>query len=186
MLMALFYWLLIQPGYMNWGATAAEINMKLPGDELISVNRIVSTRAINIQATKEKIWPWIAQTGQNRGGFSSYYWLENLFGAKMVNADSVIAMWQNPQPGDTVYYGRNQGYAIVSLVKKNEFYSLGGWTFYLQPVDTANTRLIIRYPSMEVRQSKFNMAYYYSLFEPLHFIMETGMMMGIKHRAENQ
>ena len=92
--------------------------MKLPGDALISPNRIVSTRAINIHAQKERVWPWIAQTGQNRGGFNSYYWLENLFGAQMVNTRSIHREWQNPQPGDTVYYGKNELYALVALVKR--------------------------------------------------------------------
>ena len=184
LLIALVYWFLIHPSYMNWGATSAEIKMNFPGNELISSNRIISTRAININARKEKIWPWIAQTGQNRGGFNSYYWLENLFAAKMINADRVHPEWQNPQPGDTVYYGKNEGYAIVSFAKSNEYYSLSGWTFLLQKIDSANTRLIVRYPSMEVKQSKFAKLYYYGLFEPLHFIMETGMMMGIKQKAE--
>ncbi|MCW3081082.1 hypothetical protein [Segetibacter sp.] len=185
-LIALVYWSLIRAIHINWGATPADVSMSLPGGEFISSNRIVSTRAITIHATKEEIWPWIAQTGQNRGGFNSYYWLENLFGAKMVNADSAHSEWQNPQPGDTVYYGKNEGYAVVSLVKLNEYYSLGGWTFYLQPLDANNTRLIVRYPSMEIRQSKLATLYYYGLFEPLHFIMESGMMIGIKQRAEKQ
>jgi hypothetical protein len=100
---ALIYWFFIHPKYINWGATSTEINMKFPIDEFVSPKRIVSTRPIIINATKEKIWPWIAQTGQNRGGFNSYYWLENLFGAKMVNANSIHpeSEWQNPQPGDT-------------------------------------------------------------------------------------
>ena len=183
---AIVYWTFIRPLHINWGATSAEMKMKLPGDELISSNRIVSTRAINMNAPKEKVWPWIAQTGQNRGGFNSYYWLENLFGAKMVNAKTIHAEWQNPQPGDTVYYGKNEGYAIVSLAKPNEYYSLNGWTFYLQAIDTENTRLIVRYPSMEVKQNKFTTVYYYGLFESLHFIMESGMMMGIKQRAERK
>lgn len=183
---ALIYWIFIRPIHINWGATRAEVNMRIPGGELISTNRIVSTRAINIHAAKEKVWPWIAQTGQNRGGFNSYYWLENLFGAKMVNADSAHPEWQNPQPGDTVYLGKNEPYILVSLTKFNEYYSLGGWTFYLQPVDAGNTRLLVRYPSMEVRQSKLMTLYYYGLFEPLHFIMESGMMMGIKQKAERQ
>ena len=185
-LIAVVYWGFIHPAYMNWGATSAEIKMTLPGDELISSNRIVSTRAIKINASKEKIWPWFAQTGQNRGGFNSYYWLENLFGAKMVNANILHPEWQNPLPGDTVYYGKNEGYALVALVQKNEYYSLSGWTFYLHTIDTATARLIVRYPSMEVRQSKLTKLYYYGLFEPLHFIMETGMMMGIKQKAERQ
>jgi hypothetical protein len=186
LLIILGYWIFIRPAHISWGATSTEINRKVPGDELISFNRIVSTRAINIQSSKEKIWPWIAQTEQNRGGFNSYYWLENLFGAKMKNADTINLLWQNPKPGDTVYYGKNQGYALVALVKPNEYYSLGGWTFFLQKIDTANTKLIIRYPSMEVRQSNFAKMYYYTLFEPLHFIMESGMMMGIKQKAERK
>jgi hypothetical protein len=183
---ALVYWTFIRPQYINWGATSAEISMKFPVDEFISPNKIVSTRAININTTKEKIWPWIAQTGQNRGGFNSYCWLENLFGAKMVNAVTVHPEWQNPQPGDTVYLGKNEPYIFVTLAKPNEYYSLDGWMFYLQAIDTVNTRLIVRYPSMEVRQSKFTTAYYYGLFESLHFIMESGMMMGIKERAERE
>ena len=183
---ALIYWIIIRPQHINWGATSAEINSKFPINEFISTNRIVSIRAIDIGAAKEKIWPWIAQTGQNRGGFNSYYWLENLFAAKMVNADSIHPEWQNPTAGDTVYYGKNEGYAIVSFSRPNEYYSLSGWSLLLQKIDLANTRLIVRYPSMEIKQSKFITAYYYALFEPLHFIMESGMMMGIKQKAERK
>ena len=49
---ALLYWIFIRPVHMNWGAASEEINMKLPGDELISSNRIVSTRAITIHEPK--------------------------------------------------------------------------------------------------------------------------------------
>jgi hypothetical protein len=183
-LIALVYWIFVRPAHISWGATAAELQMKMPSDELISPNRIVSTRAINIKAAKEKVWPWIAQTGQNRGGFNSYYWLENLFAANMHNADSIVSQWQSPQPGDTIYYGEGQGYELISMVKQNEYYSLGGWTFYLDSIDTDNTRLIVRYPSMEVKQNVVMKIFYYGLFEPLHFIMESGMMMGIKQKAE--
>jgi hypothetical protein len=185
-LIALVYWVFIRPVHISWGATAAEQQMKMPADELISTNRIVSTRAINIDAAKEKIWPWIAQTGQNRGGFNSYYWLENLFAAKMYNADSIVPEWQNPQPGDTVYYGEGEGYELISMIKPNQYYSLGGWTLYLDSIDAGNTRLIVRYPSMEVKQNRLMKVYYYGLFEPLHFIMESGMIMGIKQRAEGK
>jgi hypothetical protein len=184
LLVALAYWLFIRPSHFNWGATKDELENKFPLEEFISPNRVVSIRVINIDAPTKNIYPWIAQTGQNRGGFNSYYWLENLFGAKMKNANDIHPEWQRPQPGDTVYYGKNQGYGLVSLVKPNEYYSLQGWTFYLLPLDAQHTRLLVRYPSMEVRQSGFAKFYYYTLFESLHFIMETGMMMGIKQKAE--
>jgi hypothetical protein len=185
-IIALIYWVFIRPQNNNWGATSAEISAKMLEDDSISPNRVVSTRAITIHATKENVWTFVAQTGQNRGGFNSYYWLENLFGAKMVNNDIPNPEWQNPQVGDSVYYGHNQPFTLVSLVKPNEYYSLGGWAFHLKPIDSNNTRLIVRYPSMEIKQSTFSTAYYYALFEPLHFIMESGMMMGIKQRAERQ
>ena len=180
------YWVFIRPKNMNWGASETEINMKFGFKEYISPNRVISTRAIDIKASKENVWTFVAQTGQNRGGFNSYYWLENLFGAKMINNDVPNPKWQNPQVGDSVYYGHKQPFTQVTSVKKNEYYSLGGWFFYLQPLDSNHTRLIVRYPSMEIKQSKFTTIYYYGLFEPLHFIMESGMMMGIKRRAERQ
>jgi hypothetical protein len=179
------YWVFIRPKNRDWGATKEEINMEFPFKEYISPNRIISTRAINIKASKQNVWIFVAQTGQNRGGFNSYYWLENLFGAKMVNNYIPNPKWQNPQVGDNVYYGHNQPFTKITYVKRNEYYSLSGWTFYLKSLDSSNTRLIVRYPSMEIKQSKFNSMYYYTLFEPLHFIMESGMMMGIKQRAES-
>lgn len=185
-IIALAYWIFIRPQNNNWGATSLEINEKFAFKEYISPNRIISTRAINIKASKENVWTFVAQTGQNRGGFNSYYWLENLFGARMVNNDIPNSKWQNPKVGDSVYYGYHQPFTKVTFVKKNEYYSLGGWVFYLQPIDNLNTRLIVRYPSMEIKQSKFATIYYYGLFEPLHFIMESGMMMGIKQKAERQ
>ena len=186
LIIAFVYWIFIRPKNNNWGATSAEKKMEFPIIETISKNRIISTRAININASKENVWTFVAQTGQNRGGFNSYYWLENLFGAKMINNDIPNPKWQNPKVGDTVYYGYNQPFTKVTFVKPNEYYSLGGWLFYLKPIDAVNTRLIVRYPSMEIKQSNFAKIYYYGLFEPLHFIMESGMMMGIKQRAECQ
>jgi hypothetical protein len=180
----LIYWLAIRPFYFNWGASEKEVKMELPADQWMSARAVVSTRAINIRADNTRVYPWIAQTGQNRGGFNSYTWLENLFGAEMVNASTIHKEWQAPQPGDTVYYGKNQFYGLISITKENEYYAIGGWTFYIRPVGESATRLIVRYPSMNVKQGGLNAVYYYCLFEPLHFTMETGMMMGIKKKAE--
>ena len=79
-IIAFIYWVFIRPKNNNWGATSAEISAKMLEDDSISPNRVVSTRAITINATKENVWTFVAQTGQNLGGFNSYYWLENLFG----------------------------------------------------------------------------------------------------------
>lgn len=58
-----------------------------------------------------------------------------------------------------------------------------GWEWYLQPLDGDRTRLIVRYP-FDWSGSTPLMLFYFTTFEPAHFIMESGMMMGIKTRSE--
>ena len=54
---------------LNWGATAAEAESRLPGDELLEGADGVATRAITIEAPASAVWPWIAQMGPSpRGG----------------------------------------------------------------------------------------------------------------------
>jgi hypothetical protein len=66
---------------------------------------------------------------------------------------------------------------------------LEGWgSFVLQPVDDSTTRILARTrgsgtPSfLGVTLSPLNLL----VFEPAHFIMETGMLKGIKARAERR
>jgi hypothetical protein len=42
-----------------------------------------AARAVTIDAPVEDVWPWLAQIGQDRAGFYSYEWLENLAGCRM-------------------------------------------------------------------------------------------------------
>ena len=49
------------------------------------------------------LWPWLAQLGQDRGGFYSYQWLENLAGCQMENADRIRPKWQHRALGETVH-----------------------------------------------------------------------------------
>jgi hypothetical protein len=75
-------------------------------------------------------------------------------------------------------------YAHVDMIEPGRYFSMGGWTFSLQPVDGQTTRFIVRYPSPGIK-TLGDRLYYYPIFEPAHFVMESGMMMGIKHRAES-
>jgi hypothetical protein len=58
-----------------------------------------------------------------------------------------------------------------------------GWTWVLEPASEGATRLIVRYPFV-VGADLLGKFFYYAWFEPAHFVMESGMMMGIKQRAE--
>ena len=66
------YILVGRPRQLRWGATDEESEGPLPGDDLIEKADLIATRAITIRASAEKVWPWIAQLGQGRGGFYSY------------------------------------------------------------------------------------------------------------------
>ena len=56
------------------------------------------------------------------------------------------------------------------------------WAFVLQPIDAKSTRLLIR------SRGHAEPAWAAPLIgvEPLHFVMERGMLLGIKERAERR
>lgn len=74
---------------LRWGASAEEVEARIPGDELLSRADLAATRAISIAGTEHDVWPWIAQLGQGRGGFYSYDFLENLIGCDIHSADAI-------------------------------------------------------------------------------------------------
>jgi hypothetical protein len=45
--------------------------------------------------------------------------------------------------------------------------------------------LIVRYASFPLNDL-LSRLYYYPIFEPAHFVMESGMMLGLKARAEGR
>ena len=69
---------LVQPRYSSWNATAEELQRSLPGDDRVPAPLVAQTMAVTIDARPERVWPWVAQIGQERGGLYSYELLENL------------------------------------------------------------------------------------------------------------
>lgn len=61
-----------------------------------------TNHAVQIRAPPERVWPWLAQIGQERGGFYSDEWLVNLFGLRIRSADRIHPEWQDVAPGDLV------------------------------------------------------------------------------------
>ena len=194
----------LRPWYMNWGSTDTETHRLYPGDELAPNVLSVATRAITIKAPTAEVWPWIVQIGEDRAGFYSYTWLENLFLADMHNAQRINSEWQSRQVGDTVWLARKDryhgtartlvamyqpGHAMV-LVSPPDYEKLvrsgppidGVWTFILEPDGEYFSRLIMR--SRGGAPGLLKGAFDCFIFDPAHFIMERGMMLGIKRRAE--
>lgn len=168
------------PWQRGWGATRDEARRSLPGDELVADAGLRITRAVTIDAPVDAVWPWLAQIGQDRGGFYSYEWLENLAGCRMRNAERIHPEWQHRDVGDTVKLHPLTGLKVARVEPGRLFAFEGGWFFVLEPIDDHHTRLFARgrsprgWPSLS-----------YALFIELpHFIMERKMLLGIKARAE--
>jgi len=183
---------LLRTWHMRWGASDVEAQRPMPGDEIVP-NAVISTRATLIEAPPAVVWPWLVQMGQDRAGFYSYDWLERLAGAGIRNSDRIVPEWQHLAPGDLMrtyrYVARFEplGWTVVTidegraLVVRNEK-STWSWAVVLDPAEAGATRLIAR-----TRASRKRFVGSLSerlLAEPMHFVMEVGVLRGIKHRAE--
>ncbi len=112
----LAYVFAIRPWHMHWGATADKVRMTLPGDRFIAADADTSTRAITIHAPAAIVWQWLVQIGQDRGGFNSYHWLENLFAADMHNGDQIIPEWQEVPVGRKLLLAHYGSYIEASAI----------------------------------------------------------------------
>jgi hypothetical protein len=164
-----------------------------------------STHAITIHAPADQVWSWIAQIGQDRGGFYSYTPLENLAGAEMKNADEIHPEWQQRVVGEKVWLGAPAkfdgkahmivarwipGRAIVMVaavdwerIRSGKSADHSMWSLIVEPQSPKSCRLIAR----SLGGSGFTTAgkaANFAFWEPAHFIMERGMLLGIKSRAE--
>lgn len=178
----------IRPWHLRWGATDEEIEQPLPGDELAPHPKLRATHAITINAPAADVWPWLVQMGQDRGGFYSYTWLENLVGCDMHNADEVVSEWQELKVGDNVWLHPKAPPTKVAAIEPGHAIVLKGWgAFVLKSIDEKTTRLIIRSQGdyePDLKNPVLNFLLWRVVFEPAHFVMERKMLLGIKERAE--
>jgi hypothetical protein len=150
------------------------------GDELVPDPSVEVTHAIAIDAPAAAVWPWLAQIGQDRAGFYSHTWLENLAGCQMRNADRVHDEWQDRAVGDIVALHPGLGLELVRLEPGRAFVMQDGWYFGVQPDGPDRCRVQARYRAPgSVGGRAFGL-----LFELPHFIMQRGMLRGLKRRAE--
>ena len=188
---------LLRTWYRKWGATAAELEMSLPGDDLVPQPRLETTRAITIQAPATEVWPWLVQMGQGRGGLYSYERLENLIRCDMHNADRILPEHQDLKVGDKVRLcsGNAPAFDVAAIEPvralilrgdvpgKKTIPTIWIWLFYLEPVDEKSTRLIIR--TRLVYEPNLGNTLMWRVFtDPISFAMERKMLQGIKVRAE--
>ena len=192
--------------YNRWGATDAEVVQTMPGDELVARPVLGYTRAITIRASTERVWPWLVQMGQGRGGLYSFDGLENLVGCRIHSADRILPDAQQVAVGDLIRLGPT-GYPCfrVDQVEPGASLVLVGadprpphapaapdsptgiatWQWQLRPTtDGRGTRLVSRQRLSYPPATGTSLMWH--LVEPVGFVMERQMLRGIKHRAERE
>jgi hypothetical protein len=187
----------LRPWYSSWGTTRSEQQMVMIGDPPLGQSHYRIDHAVTINAPVDSVWPWLVQIGQDRAGFYSYDWLERAFGADIHNSDVIVPAWQQRKRGDIVraaqpdylngLFGRNLGWR-VRLIEPGRAMVLAKWgAFVLDPIDARTTRMHIRTrgPGVPTLSGIPLTAVSLLLFEPSHFIMERGMLLGLKKRAES-
>lgn len=185
----------------NWGATPEEVAGRLPGDDYLAADS-TSTRAIAVAAPCAEVWPWLVQLGQDRGGWYSYDWLEDLFGLDVHSADEVHPEWQHLTVGSLVRatppgaLGLPDGYAFrVALVDPPHALVLrqrppehpwnATWAFVLADDGPDRCRLLVRSRSTRSPGLAGRLSWLVGeLMDPVTLLMTRRMLLGIQERAE--
>ncbi len=179
---------------LRWGASDDELRLSLPGDELLATTNVVATRAVTIAATPAAVWPWIAQLGQGRGGFYTYDRLENLVGAGIHSADSIVPEWQHLKAGDDVKLAPEVALTAAQVEAERALVLQGAvqmgkiaapydftWAFVLSALPHGATRLLVR------ERYTYRRRWASLIVEPtgvVSFVMTQRMLRGIRDPAE--
>ena len=179
---------LLRHWHLRWGATDDEVRGVMPGDDRVPVASFSATRAIDIDAPPELVWPWIVQMGYRRAGFYTYSLLDN---AGFESADRVLDEFQSPEVGDWMPMAKavNETTAFrVDSFETNRWLLWvkpdSTWSWKMAPVDGGRTRLITRLKQRYPWETPMSAAVAVLLLEFGDFPMMRRMLNGIKARAE--
>lgn len=188
----------IRSWLVHWGATEEETRRPLPGDELISNVSSQVTMAVTVGAPPEAVWPWLTQMGVDRAGLYTYLFVENtLLRLGVTNAEWIVPEWQDLKVDDHIWftpenYPTPRMGPIVAMIEPNHALILchgerdkpcpGTWQFVLEERPGRTTRLLFRERRSADQPLLAKLPNL--LLEPGYFIMDRGMLLGIKKRVE--
>jgi hypothetical protein len=180
----------------RWGATAEEVALSLPGDELVPEPEWSYNHAITIHAPRSAVWPWLMQLGQDRGGFYSYESLENLIGSDIHNRYELQPELQQLRVGETVrMHPSGFGPRVRRLIRDRALvlggepepsHSRASWAFYLLDGPDGTTRLLERGRGKAGKGLAAKLGFGPYLMDPVGFVMSRRMLRTIRRLAEQE
>jgi hypothetical protein len=176
----------------------------LAGDELLPDARAQLTHGITIEARPAAIWPWLVQMGCGRAGFYSIDALDN-GGAR--SAREIHPEWQRVRVGDILRATPDgeDGFEVLAIEPERSLV-LGGlydadghqqrefsaerperfwhatWSFVLEPLDAATTRLHVRARAAFPETDRLRVEW----IRPVHHLMETAQLEHLAARVEDR
>jgi hypothetical protein len=194
LILTLFYFAWFREYQMNWGATAEEVSRYMAGDEYLDNPEFNTTRAVEINATPEQIWPWIVQMGYSKAGFYGFDKLDN---GGNPSAEHIILEYQNLKVGDSIASGEYNGelFYFLEVVEMEPNESMlwvfietpwkgATWSWGLYRINSERTKLVSRLRKGYTFDS-FQDIVMWSLSDTIEILMMRTTLLGIKRRAEN-
>lgn len=176
----------------------------LPGDELLPDASAQLTHGVTIAARPEAVWPWLVQMGCGRGGFYSIDVLDNdgLRSAREIHPDL-----QRLRVGDVLPAApdSDDGFEVLAIepgrllvlgalydadaklqrpfdaARPSHFWHVT-WSFVLEPIDTATTRLHVRARAAFPASGRLHADW----IRPVHHMMESAQLRHLAARVEGK
>lgn len=184
----------------NWGCRPGERGLRWRGDDFIKAPEDLTTRAIDIKALPEEVWPWVVQFGLGRAGFYSYELLERLVGIPVRNVESIVPRFQHLEVGDSIKLHPSAPPIPVAAVESNHCLCFAqidtaeewgassdparSWSIYLRPTEESSCCLLVRTCLGPIREPSWVKRLFLAVEAPIDFLMEQRMLRTIKRLAE--
>ncbi len=181
------YYFFLRPQMLKAGTRLGESQRRLPGDDLIAEPNFQVTRAIDIDAPPEAVWPWIAQLGRERSGF---YGLDQFTNQGIPSIAYLRQDLPAPQPGMALDEGQQ-----IFDVEPNRLLLYGSFDLATpigSPAERTTLMLLERRRDGGTRLLVRSRGYTYGalgpiynlLYEILDYIQGMAQLENIRQRAE--
>jgi hypothetical protein len=134
----------------------------------------------------------VAQIGQERGGFYSYDFLENLVGLNIHSVDKIIPEYQHDEKSPGLKLAPKVPPLPVACIEPERTLAFGGWVdpntpsswlFFMEDAGENRTRLISRWRFSYKPSIGFRIGFGV-IVQSIACVMQRKMLLGIKKRAD--
>ena len=187
------------------GTTHVERTRRMSGAQIIPKPSITTDHAITVNVPPTDVWPWLTQMGWHLGGWYTPRWVDRLmFPDNWPSLNRLdAALVRDLHPGSTIPDGPpGTAYFVVQEAEPPDVLVLYSdthlppswrqklnvdisWTWSLKLTDFPHQRTRLQLRVRGRTRPWWLTACYVGVVVPADFVMATGMLRGIKRRAES-